>query len=103
VITSLSSRIDEQEADALGAYATMRAGLDPLGGAAVFKRLMEGASRPDQKSALLDQHPANQDRITALVAANDYLLGKRTLESLAPLGQGYNVFVALGLKPQGKP
>ena len=52
-------------------------------------------ARADLKSQLLSSHPADQERIGNLVAANDYVKGRRTLESLSGIGQGYKVFLAL--------
>jgi Zn-dependent protease with chaperone function len=99
-VRSLASRVDEQEADALAAYITTRAGFDPLHGAAVFTRLIErdrATTRAHARSALLAAHPANEDRKAALLAAVDYLRGMRPLRSLSSLGQGYKVFLALEL------
>ena len=47
-------------------------------------------------SVLLRTHPLDSDRISALRASVLYLQGSRTLQSLTNVGQGYNVFVALG-------
>jgi Zn-dependent protease with chaperone function len=99
-VRSLASRVDEQEADALAAYITTRAGFDSLQGAAVFTRLIErdgATNRAHPRSALLAAHPANEDRKVALLASVDYLRGMRSLESLSSLGQGYKVFSALEL------
>jgi hypothetical protein len=60
---------------------------------AVVKQYSGGQLR----SALLATHPADQDRMTALAATTDYLNGRRTLDSLSGIGQGYNVFLALGV------
>jgi Zn-dependent protease with chaperone function len=99
-VRSLASRVDEQEADALAAYITTRAGFDPLRGAMAFTRMIErdkAAPRTDARSALLAGHPASEDRVAALRAAVAYLRGTRPLESLSSLGQAHKVFIALGL------
>ena len=104
-IRSVYSKQDEQEADALGAYMTLRAGFDPLRAVGLFRRLIErdkeragvDGAKARSMSSLLADHPTNENRIAALVAAVDYLDGKRSLDSLAALGQGYNIFAALSL------
>lgn len=52
-------------------------------------------ARLEARSQLLRSHPADQERVGNLVAANDHVKGRRSLESLRGLGQGYKVFVAL--------
>jgi hypothetical protein len=54
-------------------------------------------SRGQRISMLTRTHPLNQDRIAALVATADYLNGRRSLDSLSGIGQGYKVFVAMNL------
>ena len=52
-------------------------------------------ARAELKSQLLSSHPADQERIGNLVAANDHVKGRRSLDSLSGIGQGYKVFLAL--------
>lgn len=63
-----------------------------------YNESLSQQSRTEVKSALLQSHPADRDRIAALTAAVDYLKGKRSLASLSGVGQGYNVLVAMNLK-----
>jgi len=55
-------------------------------------------SSEQRKSVLLATHPVDRDRIAALAATVDYLKGRRSLDSLSGIGQGYRVFVAMNLK-----
>lgn len=55
-------------------------------------------SQTSARSVLLGTHPVDQQRIAFIVAATDYLKGRRSLDSLAGMGQGYNVFLAISTK-----
>jgi predicted Zn-dependent protease len=48
-----------------------------------------------RRASLLRTHPPDRSRIAALAATVDYLNGRRPLSSLANIGQGYRVLVAL--------
>ncbi|MGA0573101.1 M48 family metallopeptidase [Variovorax sp. VNK109] len=66
-----------------------------------FNNAMSTNSREESRSALLATHPLNEDRINALIVINDYLRGRRSLDSLGSIGQGQRVFVALGTSTAG--
>lgn len=46
-------------------------------------------------SSLFNDHPANQNRVAAIAALNDYLAGRRDLQSIAKYQQSHRVMVAL--------
>ena len=63
------SREDEAEADAVGVRDVMRAGIDPRGIPAMFRKLLEARqSNPDAVSAFFSTHPLEEDRIAATEA-----------------------------------
>lgn len=63
-----------------------------------YNAYLNDQSRSQTRSALLATHPADRDRISALVASVDYLYERRSLASLSGVGQGYKVFAAINLK-----
>ncbi len=63
-----------------------------------YNEYVEQESKLSRRSDLLRSHPADQERIAALVAVNDYLRGKRALKTLSEIGQGFKVFQAMNLK-----
>jgi predicted Zn-dependent protease len=64
------SREFELEADALGAEIALRAGFDPVRGAAFFNRL------PDPGDQFLGSHPPNAERIATVRATVEALQGR---------------------------
>lgn len=164
-ITSSYSRLDEEEADALGALIAYRAGFDPLQGAGLFSRMRQqedgtlirqkqaldhllvqtqqigAACAADQQlyrypqyrtpanyqlvmnacqqyqtvaaqynetvqsfnaqlqqrsaATIFSDHPAYNERVSAIAAVTDYLAGRRALETLADHQQSYRVLRAL--------
>ena len=52
------------------------------------------------RSALLANHPVNEQRIAALTAISDFLHGRRSLNSIGWIGQGHRVLMALSQTPQ---
>lgn len=166
IATASYNRIDEQEADAIAAVITHRAGYDPLRGADFFSRMKRRNDKAEQEEQLqltkmrhqveqgqeicmqwmqqyrsswqyqtaenaekvnvvcrdaetrrlqynqtvqqhnaalqeeqLDKffstHPQGQYRIATVAALNDYLNGRRSLQSLSKFQQSYRVIVAL--------
>ncbi|NGZ98640.1 MAG: hypothetical protein CV089_21415 [Nitrospira sp. WS110] len=46
-------------------------------------------------AAIYSSHPSDQNRVAAVAALNDYVRGRRTVESLQQFQQGYRVMTAL--------
>ncbi|HEU4629442.1 MAG TPA: M48 family metallopeptidase [Gemmatimonadaceae bacterium] len=63
------SREDEAEADAVGIRNVVRAGIDPRGIPAMFRKLLDARqSDPSAVSAFFSTHPLEEDRIAATEA-----------------------------------
>ena len=64
-----------------------------------YNSYIDNLPKSQIRFALLRDHPVDEDRINSISMECDFLAGRRPLESLRNIGQGYEVLMAIDASP----